>query len=140
MTTTISGNTGVSLADTNSVATAALQAGAVTGAKLSGAQTGSAPIYGCRAWCVFDGTLTGTNAPIAGGNVASVTRTAAGSYAVNFAIPMPSASYCVVITSTNAGFLAQAQTKTTNNVSLNTFNLTGTNTDSSGGCHVAIFC
>ncbi len=23
--------------------------------------SGSAPLYGCRAWCVFNGTLTGTN-------------------------------------------------------------------------------
>lgn len=29
---------------------------AVTAAKLNGAQTGSAPIYGCRAWVNFDGT------------------------------------------------------------------------------------
>ena len=30
----------------------------VTAAKLDGAQTGSAPIYGCRAWVNFDGLLT----------------------------------------------------------------------------------
>lgn len=35
------------------------------------------------AWCVFDGTLTGTNAPIAGYNVASVTINSVGSYTIN---------------------------------------------------------
>jgi hypothetical protein len=40
------------------VTTANLVDASVTAAKLSGAQTGSAPIYGCRAWVNFDGTLT----------------------------------------------------------------------------------
>lgn len=37
-----------------------------------------------HAWCVFDGTTAGTNAPTAGFNVTSVTRNAAGDYSVNF--------------------------------------------------------
>jgi hypothetical protein len=40
------------------VTTANLVDASVTAAKLSGAQTGSAPIFGCRAWVNFDGTLT----------------------------------------------------------------------------------
>ena len=40
------------------VTTANVVDASVTAAKLSGAQTGSAPIYGCRAWVNFDGTLT----------------------------------------------------------------------------------
>jgi hypothetical protein len=39
-----------------SVTTASIAGAAVTAAKLDGAQTGSAPIYGCRAWVNFDGT------------------------------------------------------------------------------------
>lgn len=54
---------------------------------------GNAPVFGVRAWCTFDGTLTGTNAPIAGGNVTSVTRTAAGTYQINFTNPMPDTNY-----------------------------------------------
>ena len=45
--------------------TANLVDASVTAAKLSGAQTGSAPIYGCRAWVNFDGTLTNVTDPIA---------------------------------------------------------------------------
>jgi hypothetical protein len=70
--------------------------GSITAPKLSGAQTGSAPIYGCRAWVVFDGSLAGTNAPTAGGNVTNVTRTGTGQYTVNLTTAMPSASYAVV--------------------------------------------
>jgi hypothetical protein len=40
----------------SSVTTASIAAAQVTAAKLDGAQTGSAPIYGCRAWVNFDGT------------------------------------------------------------------------------------
>jgi hypothetical protein len=40
------------------VTTANVVDASVTAAKLNGAQTGSAPIYGCRAWVNFDGTLT----------------------------------------------------------------------------------
>jgi len=78
----------------------------ITAAKLSGAQSGSAPIYGCRAWCVFDGRTTGTNAPTAGGNVSTVQRLGAGSYQLTFATAMADANYCVVATgstSTSSG-------------------------------------
>lgn len=40
------------------------------------------------AWCTFDGTKTGTNAPTAGFNVKSVTRNSAGNYTVNFQNPL----------------------------------------------------
>jgi len=67
----------------------------IIAAKLSGAQSGSAPIYGARAWCVFDGTLSGTNAPTAGGNVASVTRNGTGDYNITFTTAMSDANYAV---------------------------------------------
>ena len=41
-----------------------------------------------KAWCVFDGTLTGTNAPIKGFNVTAVRRNAVGDYTVSFANPL----------------------------------------------------
>lgn len=40
----------------SAITTARINDAAVTAAKLDGAQTGSAPIYGCRAWVNFDGT------------------------------------------------------------------------------------
>jgi len=74
----------------------------VTATKLSGAQTGTAPIYGVRAWVRFDGEknssggsdLLNTNRLILGsGNVSSVLKNASGDYTVTFTTPMPSANY-----------------------------------------------
>ena len=96
MTATISGDTGIDLIQDGAVATADIANGAVTGAKLSGAQTGSAPVYGCRAWCVFNGTTVGTNAPTAGGNVSTVTRNGTGDYTINFTTAMPDANYAIM--------------------------------------------
>jgi len=68
---------------------------AVTGAKLNGAQTGSAPIYGVRAWVSFNGT----NASITGqGNVSGVTRNSTGLYTITFTTAMPDAAYAFVAT------------------------------------------
>lgn len=85
--------------------TASLQNAAVTAAKLSGEQTGSAPIYGCRAWVNFDGTrnatdtgasTNGANVLIrASGNVASVLKNATGDYTITFTTSMPDASYAI---------------------------------------------
>lgn len=61
-------------AGSQAVTTAVVRDGAITAPKLNGAQSGSAPIYGCRAWVRFDGTASGTFA----GGISSVFR-AAGS-------------------------------------------------------------
>jgi hypothetical protein len=92
----------------NSVLTADIAALQVTGAKiaaatitpdkLTGAQSGSAPIFAARAWCVFDGVLTGTNAPKAGGNVSSVTRNSLGNYTINFTTAMADTNYSICAT------------------------------------------
>jgi hypothetical protein len=62
------------------VTTAKINDAAVTAAKLDGAQTGTAPIFGCRAWVNFDGTtadnLAGTYART--GTDVTVTITAHG--------------------------------------------------------------
>ena len=55
------------------------------------------------AWAVFDGTLAGTNAPLAGLNVASVTRTEVGTYAVNFDVAMDNVNYALTIEPRNFG-------------------------------------
>jgi hypothetical protein len=77
----------------------------ITAPELSGAQTGSAPIYGCRAWVNFDGTrnaadtgasTNGANVKIrASGNVTSVLKNGTGDYTVTFATAMPDANYTV---------------------------------------------
>lgn len=73
--------------------------GAVSAAKLDGAQTGSAPIYGCRAWVNFDGTSV-TNVGgedrctiRASGNVTKVVRNGTGDYTVHFTTALQDALY-----------------------------------------------
>ncbi len=51
---------------------------------------------GIKAHCVWDGTLTGTNAPISGSGVTSVTRTTTGSWTINLSVTAPSASFTVL--------------------------------------------
>jgi hypothetical protein len=80
--------------------------GAITAAKLDGAQTGSAPIYGCRAWVNFNGARNATNTGAstnganvhirASGNVASVLKNGTGDYTVTFTTAMADANYAVV--------------------------------------------
>jgi hypothetical protein len=76
----------------SSVITADIADAAITAAKLDGAQSGSAPIYGARAWVNFNGT--GTVAIRASGNVSSITDNGSlGNYTVNFTTAMPDANY-----------------------------------------------
>ena len=48
---------------------------------------------GIKAWCLFNGTLLNTNAPLSGSGVASVTRLSTGDYQVNFSVAAPSSLY-----------------------------------------------
>ena len=48
-----------------------------------------------KAWCMFNGTTVGTNAPTVGLNVTSVQRTGAGVYVVSFTTAFSSANYVV---------------------------------------------
>jgi hypothetical protein len=57
--------------------------------------TGTAPLYMCRAWVNFNGSLSGSIAPRASGNVSSVTKNGTGDYTVNFTTAMPDANYSV---------------------------------------------
>ena len=77
----------------------------ITAAKLDGAQTGSAPIYGCRAWVLFDGTKDSTGAAstantnrliLSSGNVSSVLRNGTGDYTVNFTTALADANFCAL--------------------------------------------
>lgn len=95
------------------ITTAEIAGSAVTPAKLSGAQTGSAPIYGARAWVNFDGTRneadTGasTNAANvkirASGNVSSVLKNGTGDFTVTFSTAMSDANYVAMITGDSSG-------------------------------------
>jgi len=93
--------------------------GPTIGSATTPVPSGSAPLYGCRAWCVFDGTLSGTNAPTAGGNVTSVIRNGTGDYTVNFTTAMPDANFSAVITSDRgsvSGIWSNSTTYTTSSV------------------------
>jgi len=75
----------------------------VTAAKLSGAQTGAAPIFGVRAWGKFAGQgSNGACVVSASGNVTSVSRTASGIYEVVMTTALPDANYAILCTSTGA--------------------------------------
>jgi hypothetical protein len=100
-----------------SIVTADIADANITAAKLNGAQTGSAPIYGCRAWVNFDGTrneadtgasTNGANVKIrASGNVTSVLKNAVGDYTVTFTTAMVDRNYSAVTGngSNTAGYL-----------------------------------
>ncbi len=115
-------SSGITFDDATTQTTSALAAGAigatqlasaaVTAAKLDGAQTGEAPVYGCRAWVNFDGrkdttgatSTANTNRLIrASGNVTSVLRNGAGDYTITFTTAMPDENYCVTTGFATAG-------------------------------------
>jgi hypothetical protein len=75
----------------------------ITGVKTF--QAGAEPIALniCKAWCNFDGTLAGTNAPRKGFNVSNITRTGVGAYTVNFANAMADKNYCLIVTTSSDG-------------------------------------
>lgn len=62
--------------------------------------SGSAPVYGCRAWVNFNGT--GTVAIRASGNVSSITDNGTGDYTINFTTALPDADYAVVGTASQS--------------------------------------
>lgn len=107
-----------------SIVTADIADGNITPAKLSGGQSGSAPVYGCRAWVNFDGTrneadtgasTNGANVKIrASGNVASVLKNGTGDYTITFTTAMPDANYAPV-------FGAQGNTTNSANAYATTF-------------------
>jgi hypothetical protein len=56
--------------------------------------SGTAPLYGCRAWVYFNGS--GTVAINGSGNVSSITDNGTGDYTLNFTNAMPDSNYSVI--------------------------------------------
>ena len=88
----------------SSIGTAELIDANVTASKLNGAQTGSAPIFGIRAWVNFDATRDSTGASNtsntnrfirSSGNISSVLKNGNNDYTVSFSIAMPNTNYAV---------------------------------------------
>jgi hypothetical protein len=82
--------------------------------------SGTAPIYGCRAWVNFNGT--GVVAIRASGNVSSITDNGVGDYTVNFTTAMSDANYATCVNSTrDAGYpIPLINTQATGSVRINT--------------------
>jgi hypothetical protein len=103
---------------------------AITAAKLDGSQSGSAPIFGVRAWVNFNGrTTNGTCTIRSSGNVSSVVRTNTGKYTVNFTTPMQGLDYMAICNSGSAGtprFACADRTSiTTSSIKIEIDNLSG---------------
>lgn len=77
--------------DPNALPTRAAVAAAI--ASMGGNQSGSAPVFGVRAWANFDGM--GSVTIKSSGNISSITRNSSGNYTVNFATALPNANYAV---------------------------------------------
>jgi hypothetical protein len=87
---------------------------AITAAKLDGNQSGSAPIFGIRAWVNFDASRDASGATNASdtnrfirssGNVTSVKKDSTGRYTVTFttAFPTGNTNYTVICSAGNVG-------------------------------------
>jgi hypothetical protein len=86
----------------SNVTTAKIADASITAAKLNGEQTGSAPIFGCRAYGSFNGQATSPISPIASGNVSTIVRTGTGFYRITMTTPMSSSNYTVVTSAKHA--------------------------------------
>jgi len=92
MALSLSGTTGIVTGNIAAlqVTTATIADANITAAKLNGAQSGSAPIYGARAWVNYNGS---NNSIRASGNVTSVTDNGTGLFRVNFNVAMSDQEY-----------------------------------------------
>jgi hypothetical protein len=78
-------------------------------------KTGTAPVFGVRAFCVWDGTgSTGATTPQASGNIGTLTKDASGQWTVTFTTALPDVNYAV--TYTGGGTSASASAQPTANV------------------------
>jgi hypothetical protein len=123
---TITGLSAGGLPD-SSIVTADIANAAITAAKMSGAQSGSAPIYGARAWVNFNGS--GTVSIRASGNVSSITDNGTGNYTVNFTTAMQDVDYAPIYYSEGGFDVMRYQssgTQNTNNCQIRTGYIAGT--------------
>ena len=122
---------GVTAIGSAKVVTSMINNAAVTAAKLDGAQTGSAPIYGCRAWVNFN---AGAGSTVGGefrctirasGNVSKVVRTAdPGAFTITFTTAMPSADYAAVASGSHASLASRGTNFETFDTTTTTFKMT----------------
>lgn len=137
MTLILDGTLGASAVQPSSIQTDDLAPLAVTGPKMAGNQSGSAPIYGARAWAVFDGT---TAVVAASGNVTGIVRNSAGVYTVTLTTAMSDANYAIVATCTQGatGYVASVSGMTATTFVIRVFGQAGTAQDATS-VHFSIF-
>lgn len=124
----------------NSVLTADIANAQITAAKLDGAQSGSAPIFGARAWVNFNGT--GTIAIRASGNVSSITDSGTAIYRVNFSTAMADANYAAMVwwqAATDGNFMKGTADYTTSGFAMEYSNASGTGLTDSARVTAAVF-
>jgi hypothetical protein len=131
------------IADSN-VTTAKIADASITAAKLNGGQTGSAPIFGCRAYGSFNGQATSPISPIASGNVSTIVRIDTGIYRITMTTSMSSSNYTVVTSATHAiadtyGTSCDISIVSESQFDIITGKITGGNTYNSQNVNFAVF-
>jgi hypothetical protein len=98
--------------------------GVISAEKLNGQQSGSAPIYGCRAWAKFEGRSTNGACTVnASGNVTSVSRISIGVYEVVMTTaPSSSDANYAILVSSNQISRVESITETSTTFRLNFIN------------------
>lgn len=96
MSVVIDGTLGIDTIQANTVTSAKIVDGTIAPTDLTGAQTGTAPIFGARAFCTWNGATSGTYSPtLPSGNISTIVRNSAGNYTFNFTTTMLDAEYAV---------------------------------------------
>ena len=96
--------TGTATTATTAIAANTVTDGAITASKLSGAQTGAAPVYGARAYANFNCNgvaIGGLALKGSSGNIGNITKLAVGKYNIAFSTAMPSSGYAIIGTCNN---------------------------------------
>lgn len=133
----------------SAVTTSNIAASAITADKMSGGQTGEAPVYGCRAWFTFDCTRdifvdinpdTTRRYIYSSGNIEYIEKIDTGLYRVVFLKPMPSFNYSVV---TNSISGIDTYVESINNIALTSVDIgtfqNGSRTDAATYCTGSVF-
>ena len=101
--------------------------------------TGTAPLYGVRAWASFNGTTAAINAS---GNIASIVRNSTGNYTITFTTAMTSSNYAVSLCGYNTNatgvLIGHVMDTNTTNVVVQFNVISGVVTDSGGYTGITI--
>ena len=112
----------------------ATQAIADAAAALAAANSKADVINAARAWCVFNGTLTGSNAPIEGNGISAVERISTGRYIVTFSSNQTDIYYGIIATSTDGFMQPTAAEIYVGSFEIKSYTHTGTLVDASRVC------